>query len=158
MDYDVDDTQRALRQDESISSPSSNGHQTQRDASRTQKSHVDSPDLQRLQIRDERSSDSARRPSGRRRSDDHDRPEPPAKDPQSQRLGRKRASTVRTCGKCNGTLTGQFVRALENTYHLECFTCQVLYLHCPLPVALYRAKLSCLGLRQDCRFEILSRS
>lgn len=34
-------------------------------------------------------------------------------------------ATQRTCGKCNGALTGQFVRALENTYHLECFTCNV---------------------------------
>jgi len=29
------------------------------------------------------------------------------------------------CGKCGEGLTGQFVRALGDTYHLECFTCHV---------------------------------
>ncbi|QIW96957.1 hypothetical protein AMS68_002475 [Peltaster fructicola] len=29
----------------------------------------------------------------------------------------------RLCGKCGRNLTGQFVRALGDTYHLECFTC-----------------------------------
>ncbi|KAK3648651.1 hypothetical protein LTR22_013287 [Elasticomyces elasticus] len=29
----------------------------------------------------------------------------------------------RVCHKCNKVLTGQFVRALGGTYHLECFTC-----------------------------------
>ena len=38
---------------------------------------------------------------------------------------RRLSSTTRTCGKCGLSLTGQFVRALENTYHLECFTCNV---------------------------------
>lgn len=31
----------------------------------------------------------------------------------------------RRCSKCEGVLTGQFVRALGGTYHLACFTCQV---------------------------------
>jgi hypothetical protein len=31
----------------------------------------------------------------------------------------------RVCAKCGGHLTGQFVRALGGTYHLECFTCHV---------------------------------
>ena len=31
----------------------------------------------------------------------------------------------RVCGKCGKHLTGQFVRALGDTYHLECFTCHV---------------------------------
>ncbi|EMC96355.1 hypothetical protein BAUCODRAFT_33682 [Baudoinia panamericana UAMH 10762] len=30
----------------------------------------------------------------------------------------------RTCRKCNEVLSGQFVRALGATFHLECFTCQ----------------------------------
>ena len=38
---------------------------------------------------------------------------------------RGRASTTRVCGKCGGHLSGQFVRALGDTYHLECFTCNV---------------------------------
>ncbi|KAF2465060.1 rho-type GTPase-activating protein-like protein [Lindgomyces ingoldianus] len=29
----------------------------------------------------------------------------------------------KSCGKCEQSLTGQFVRALGDTYHLECFTC-----------------------------------
>jgi hypothetical protein len=29
------------------------------------------------------------------------------------------------CGKCGEGLTGQFVRALGDTFHLECFTCHV---------------------------------
>ena len=29
------------------------------------------------------------------------------------------------CGKCGEGLTGQLVRALGDTYHLECFTCHV---------------------------------
>lgn len=37
----------------------------------------------------------------------------------------RRPSEVRYCGKCGGRLTGQFVRALEDTFHLECFTCRV---------------------------------
>ena len=36
----------------------------------------------------------------------------------------------RMCGKCGTHLTGQFVRALGGTFHLECFTCHVSI--CPL--------------------------
>ncbi|KAI9720698.1 MAG: hypothetical protein M1828_005578 [Chrysothrix sp. TS-e1954] len=36
---------------------------------------------------------------------------------------RRPSATSRLCGKCGGPLTGQFVRALESTFHLECFTC-----------------------------------
>jgi hypothetical protein len=34
-------------------------------------------------------------------------------------------SSSRICKKCNEPLTGQFVRALMATYHLECFKCEV---------------------------------
>jgi hypothetical protein len=34
-------------------------------------------------------------------------------------------STSRICKKCGETLTGQFVRALGGTFHLECFKCNV---------------------------------
>jgi hypothetical protein len=37
----------------------------------------------------------------------------------------RRPSGPRICAKCSLPLSGQFVRALDNTYHLECFTCQV---------------------------------
>ncbi|KAL4885207.1 hypothetical protein BJY04DRAFT_144733 [Aspergillus karnatakaensis] len=33
-------------------------------------------------------------------------------------------STSRICKKCSEPLTGQFVRALQATYHLECFKCE----------------------------------
>jgi len=49
--------------------------------------------------------------------------------------GRKHSGVVkeqRMCGKCGTHLTGQFVRALGGTYHLECFTCHVSI--CPLAV------------------------
>lgn len=36
----------------------------------------------------------------------------------------------RTCKKCGEPLTGQFVRALNGTFHLECFKCRV---RLPLP-------------------------
>ncbi|KAI0397868.1 RhoGAP-domain-containing protein [Xylariaceae sp. FL0594] len=39
------------------------------------------------------------------------------------RTGRSASGTLRTCAKCGEPLTGQFVRALEGTYHLECFRC-----------------------------------
>jgi hypothetical protein len=39
--------------------------------------------------------------------------------------GSRRPSGSRVCGKCGEPLAGQFVRALDNTFHLECFTCQV---------------------------------
>nr|POF26120.1 rho-type gtpase-activating protein 1 [Quercus suber] len=36
---------------------------------------------------------------------------------------RRPSGQQRVCGKCHLPLTGQFVRALGDTYHLECFTC-----------------------------------
>lgn len=41
---------------------------------------------------------------------------PPTKSP---------GSSSRICKKCGEPLTGQFVRALLATYHLECFKCEV---------------------------------
>lgn len=38
---------------------------------------------------------------------------------------RKASDKQRQCGKCYRNLAGQFVRALGDTYHLECFTCHV---------------------------------
>ena len=46
--------------------------------------------------------------------------------PTIDRPQKKRPSgQSRMCGKCGQPLLGQFVRALGNTYHLECFTCAV---------------------------------
>ncbi|KAI9657774.1 MAG: hypothetical protein M1821_002950 [Bathelium mastoideum] len=60
-------------------------------------------------IRKARNESAPRSPAGRERSRTHG--------------GRRGSGSTRICGKCQGQLTGQFVRALENTYHLECFTC-----------------------------------
>jgi hypothetical protein len=42
-----------------------------------------------------------------------------------QRNGRTASGQLRICKKCDKTLTGQFVRALDGTFHLECFKCRV---------------------------------
>ncbi|KAI0817476.1 rho-type GTPase-activating protein 1 [Xylaria sp. FL0064] len=39
------------------------------------------------------------------------------------RNGRSASGSLRTCAKCGEPLTGQFVRALDATFHLECFKC-----------------------------------
>ena len=36
-----------------------------------------------------------------------------------------KSHTLRLCQKCSEPLTGQFVRALGGTFHLECFKCRV---------------------------------
>ena len=42
-----------------------------------------------------------------------------------QRNGRSTSGQTRTCKKCGQQLTGQFVRALDGTFHLDCFKCRV---------------------------------
>lgn len=44
---------------------------------------------------------------------------------QQKESKRRPSGQQRICGKCQRHLTGQFVRALGDTYHLECFTCHV---------------------------------
>ncbi|KAI8632088.1 RhoGAP-domain-containing protein [Xylariaceae sp. FL1651] len=39
------------------------------------------------------------------------------------RSGRSASGSLRICAKCGEPLTGQFVRALDGTFHLECFKC-----------------------------------
>lgn len=41
------------------------------------------------------------------------------------RNGRTASGRLRTCKKCGEPLTGQFVRALDGTFHLDCFRCRV---------------------------------
>ena len=51
---------------------------------------------------------------------------PPARsltDPDQDQPREKSRGRSKVCGKCGEPLTGQFVRALGDTYHLECFTC-----------------------------------
>ena len=49
--------------------------------------------------------------------------DPVHNDQQLQAPKPKRSGKI--CGKCGEGLTGQFVRALGGTFHLECFTCHV---------------------------------
>lgn len=55
--------------------------------------------------------------------------EPPRKSSERnrsrQRNGRSASGQIRTCKKCGEPLTGQFVRALDGTFHLDCFKCRV---------------------------------
>lgn len=41
------------------------------------------------------------------------------------RTGRTGSGQLRICRKCMEPLTGQFVRALGGTFHLDCFRCKV---------------------------------
>ncbi len=43
----------------------------------------------------------------------------------SRGRGRTASGQVRVCQKCGEQLTGQFVRALDGTFHLDCFKCRV---------------------------------
>ena len=43
--------------------------------------------------------------------------------------GTKSHSGPRICKKCGEALTGQFVRALGGTFHLDCFRCRVGFPH-----------------------------
>lgn len=47
-----------------------------------------------------------------------------------QRAPRTASGQLRTCKKCGEPLTGQFVRALDGTFHLDCFRCRVGTLSC----------------------------
>jgi hypothetical protein len=38
---------------------------------------------------------------------------------------RKGSGQLRVCKKCGEPLTGQFVRAISGTFHLDCFKCRV---------------------------------
>ena len=79
-------------------------------------------------------------PAGYQLSDPQARSLPPAPSPydrppaltrpseerqKSSTNGQRRPSGSRICGKCGEPLQGQFVRALDNTFHLDCFTCHV---------------------------------
>ncbi|KAJ5273667.1 hypothetical protein N7478_008792 [Penicillium angulare] len=57
-------------------------------------------------------------PTYRDRSNARDRSRP------NGRSHNKSPGSSRLCQKCNEPLTGQFVRALGGTFHLECFKCQ----------------------------------
>ncbi|KAI2629753.1 RhoGAP-domain-containing protein [Hypoxylon sp. NC1633] len=55
----------------------------------------------------------------------HSDPRPSGERNRSQgRSGRTASGQLRICAHCGESLTGQFVRALEGTYHLDCFKCR----------------------------------
>lgn len=43
------------------------------------------------------------------------------------RNGKTAGGQARLCKRCGEPLTGQFVRALGGTFHLDCFKCRVRY-------------------------------
>ena len=63
--------------------------------------------------------------SPRDRPDHWDRQTPRDRPRQSGRPNKSPGSSHRICKKCGEPLTGQFVRALGATFHLECFKCEV---------------------------------
>lgn len=67
--------------------------------------------------------------------------------------GGKSHGPPRLCKKCGETLTGQFVRALGGTFHLECFRCRV---SSSLTSPVMGTNYDVSGLRGYCGFEVLS--
>ncbi|KUJ11057.1 RhoGAP-domain-containing protein [Mollisia scopiformis] len=63
--------------------------------------------------------------SGRERDRDGQPPKTSGERNRSRtRNGRTASGTLRICKKCGEPLTGQFVRALGGTFHLDCFRCR----------------------------------
>ena len=90
--------------------------------------------------------------NGRDRHLAQDRPPRERSRPNGAAGGKSGGSRI--CKKCDQPLTGQFVRALGGTYHLECFLCRVGI----SPIILFAILLIfLLGLRASCGFKILSR-
>jgi LIM domain len=64
--------------------------------------------------------------SGRERDRDADTPKSSGERNRSRtRSGKTGSGQLRVCKKCGDPLTGQFVRALGGTFHLDCFRCRV---------------------------------
>lgn len=70
------------------------------------------------------------------------------------RGSRSASGQVRTCRKCGEPLTGQFVRALDGTFHLDCFRCRVSP-RCLTPPTRFLADSPVIGLWPDCGFQVL---
>ncbi|KAI1003960.1 Rho-type GTPase-activating protein 1 [Podosphaera aphanis] len=63
--------------------------------------------------------------SARGRARDSSRPKSSGEQNSSRnRNGRTPSRHIRVCKKCGEALTGQFVRALSGTFHLDCFRCR----------------------------------
>jgi hypothetical protein len=93
-----------------------------------------------------RATDEAQSSTNSLAPHNRDYPARSSTDPDGQNPPPKKRSG-KICGKCGEGLTGQFVRALGDTYHLECFTCHVsLYFHSSLKAcALREAGVSTFG-------------
>ena len=104
-----------------LGTPLSNA-QPQREATRANGSHPTSliPNNPTNIISTNASSSSLRE-----KSDSRERGSAKTDGQSLRERSRGRTGTTRVCGKCGGHLSGQFVRALGDTYHLECFTCNV---------------------------------
>ena len=72
-----------------------------------------------------------------------------------QGSSRAASGQVRLCKKCGEPLTGQFVRALDGTFHLDCFRCQVGPPCCYSEVNTGSILMPSLGLWPNCRVQIL---
>lgn len=83
---------------------------------------VDPHNIRRLETNLPTSRDQS---TPRDRPDYWDRPTPRDRPRQNGRPNKSPGSSHRVCKKCNEPLTGQFVRALGATFHLECFMCEV---------------------------------
>lgn len=63
---------------------------------------------------------------------------------------------MRICKKCGEPLTGQFVRALDGTFHLDCFKCRVRSLQPSVVQAVLTTLLTKLtGLRSNSSIQVL---
>ena len=86
-------------------------------------------------------ADNTLAPSASRRSRDEERGHSTPDTPRTKTgIGGRSSGTLRTCGKCNESLTGQFVRALGGTFHLECFKCRVSKLSVQIAAAKRRCR------------------
>jgi hypothetical protein len=71
-------------------------------------------------------TDSARSATSRERERDLGTPKNSGERNRSRtRSGKTGSGQLRICKKCGDPLTGQFVRALGGTFHLDCFRCRV---------------------------------
>lgn len=136
-------------------------HTAGHDTTRNERDRKVSNDLARLQLdRLDPSTVDSRAPAspatstnGRERdlkgkgSEQRDRSKP--------RSHRKGSGQLRICRKCQEPLTGQFVRALGGTFHLDCFKCKVIHCFTATSSKCIRANIF-IGLRSDSCLQVLS--
>lgn len=72
------------------------------------------------------------------------------------RTGRTGSGSLRLCKKCGEPLTGQFVRALGGTFHLDCFRCRVGFPPCFITSNCMSNLGAFTGLWPNSRIQVLS--